>query len=168
MEESVLSPEEMEIIEQYYRAEYENMLRFATHILHDENLAQVAVQETFVVASRKFSSLTGSPRPVGWLYNVLKNVIRQISRERQAMLARFVELSLTTEPSAEMEPLSQLDISKNEDLKLLNRFHVEGYSLEEIAKELGISVPALKMRLSRAKKRLREDPEIKKLKNFKE
>ncbi len=168
MAEPVLSPEEMEILEQFYRAEYESVLRFATCTLHDENLAQVAVQETIVVASRKCSDLTKSPRPVGWLYNVLKNVIRQISRERQTMLARFVELSPTTEPAAEMEPSSHLDVNKNDDLKLLNRLYVEGYSLEEIAKELGIRVPALKMRISRAKKRLRENPEIKNLKNFRE
>lgn len=166
MEEPVLSPEEMAGLERYYRAEYASMLKFSICTLHDENLAQVAVQETFVIASRKYSELTGSQKPVGWLYNVLKNVIRQIIRERKAMLERYVELSPTNDPSVEMEQICCLDVNKNDDLRLLSRFYVEGYSLEEVAKELKISVPALKMRMCRAKKRLREDPEINDMKNF--
>lgn len=164
----MLSPEETTVLEQYFRAEYQDMLRFARVTLKDENLAEVAVQDTFVIASLKFQDLTGSPNPVGWLYNVLKNTIRAHKRERRRMLERCVAWEGLQEPSAEMPPVGELDMEKSADLRLLARLYIQGYSLEEIAADMGITVPALKMRMSRARKRLREDPDIKNLKNFEE
>lgn len=162
----MLSPEENEILEQYYRQEYEDLFKFACYSLSNKNLAEVAVQDTFVIASKKFSDFIRSPNPVGWLFNTLKNNVRQLKRERQKALDRYVTLEAIQELSAEMPPIATMDVSKSADLQLLSRFYVQGYSLEEIAATLGITVPALKMRINRAKKRLRENPEIKKLKNF--
>lgn len=162
----MLSPEENEILEQYYRQEYEDLFKFACYSFSNKNLAEVAVQDTFVIASKKFSDFIRSPNPVGWLFNTLKNNVRQLKRERQKALDRYVTLEAIPELSAEMPPIATMDVSKSADLQLLSRFYVQGYSLEEIAATLGITVPALKMRINRAKKRLRENPEIKKLKNF--
>ena len=68
---SGLSPEESEALEQFYRAEYQRMLRVAGYTLKNDNLAETAVQETFVTAARKIDSLLSSPNPTGWLYNTL-------------------------------------------------------------------------------------------------
>lgn len=162
----MLAPEEIEVLEYYYQQEYKDMFKFAYRLLKDEHIAEVAVQDTFLIASNKIKKLCDSPNPRGWLYNTLKNAIRHLQRERQRMLERCVDFDSAQEPFTEMPPIASLDISKNADLQMLAQFYVNGYSLEEIAAHMGISVPAVKMRINRAKKRLRANPEIKNLRNF--
>ena len=70
------------------------------------------------------------------------------------MLARSVPLEDAPELSVEDE-ISTLD-TKNEDIQLLKRFYIDGFTLKELAAELGITVPAMKMRLSRARKRAKK------------
>ena len=132
----MLSSEENKILEEYYRQEYESMLKFARYSLHNENLAEVAVQETFLIASKRFKKFVKSPNSVGWLFNTLKNVIHQLKRERQKALERYVSLDSVQEPSAEMPPISSLPISKNADLQLIAQLYVDEYSLEQIAEKL--------------------------------
>lgn len=162
----VLSPEEAAILEQYYRSMYKRMYSFAVNYLRDHGLAEVAVQEAFCVASRKFSELQSSPNPKGWLYEALKYTMRQVKRDRQRCLERWVPLEMADEKPVEDEPGCGLDFKGNADLKLLRHFCVEGYSLSEIAKEQSCSVPAMKMKILRAKRRLRKDPDILDLKDF--
>ena len=163
--EKRLSPKEAEIIEQYYIVHYDQLFKYAYHILHDQSLAEVAVQETFLVASRRVDKLIESERPIGWLFNVLKYTIKAMERDRAEILRRCVELDDTVVPSEELPEPEELDKS-NCDLALLKRVYVDGYRLSELAAELNTTVPALKMRISRAKKRLREDPQILSLHDF--
>ena len=162
----MLLPEEKQIIEQFYRQEYESMFRLACYSLNDQNLAETAVQDAFLIASTKFDKFTSSPNPTGWLYNVLKNNIRELRRERQKILTRFVSLDDVPELSVNIPYIDSINAKKDADLQLLSRIYVDGYSLREIADELSISVPALKMRINRAKKRLRKNPKIRNLVEF--
>jgi RNA polymerase sigma-70 factor (ECF subfamily) len=149
-----LTPEQSQQLEKLYRAEFNNMLRFAAVLLSDDTLAETAVQETFLIAARKFVILSDSPSPVGWLYNTLKFVVKNMRRERQRMISRFVPLEDAPELSA-VDEISTLD-GDNEDIRLLKRFYIDGWSLRELAAEAGIAVPAMKMRLSRARKRAKK------------
>ncbi len=163
--EKSLSSEEAKIIEQYYKDNYVILLKYAYHILHDQSLAEVAVQETFVVASRRVDKLIESERPVGWLFNTLKYIIKDMERDRAAVLQRCVSLEAAVSRAEKTYEPEELD-ENDRDLALLRRFYVDGYRLSELAAELQTTVPALKMRIYRAKKRLREDPRIKDLKDF--
>ena len=49
------------------------------------------------------------------------------------------------------------DIADSDDFKLIKRIANDGYTMLEAATELGISVDACKMRVRRAKKRLRAE-----------
>ena len=163
--EKSLSSEESKIIEQYYKENYGLLLKYAYHVLHDQSCAEVAVQETFVVASRRVEKLMASERPVGWLFNTLKYIIKDMERDRAAVLQHCVSLNAAASRAEETYEPEELD-ENDRDLALLRRFYVDGYKLSELAAELQTTVPALKMRIYRAKKRLREDPRIKDLKDF--
>jgi DNA-directed RNA polymerase specialized sigma24 family protein len=113
-----------------------------------------------VTASRKFSEFQGSPKPTGWLYNTLKNKIREIRHDRQNALKRIVSLDSAKELSVELETPRFMEMDENEDLKLLRHFYIEGFSLQEIAKEHGCTIAAIKMKIYRAKKRLKKDPRV--------
>lgn len=52
------------------------------------------------------------------------------------------------------------------DMQLLERYFCCGMSLKELAEEKKISVGAIKMRIKRAKERLRKDEIVKNLKEF--
>ena len=159
-----LSQKDAELIAQYYRDHFDHLYKYALRLLRDTSCAEVAVQETFLIATRRIDKLRESERPVGWLYQTLKYVIKAMERDRAEVLLHCVSLDDVVVSGEELEVPEALD-ENLPDLKLLKRFYVDGYKLSELAKEYGTTVPALKMRISRAKKRLREDPNIKKLRD---
>ena len=160
-----LTTEESELIERYYRENYELLFKYAYHILKDPHSAEVAVQETFEVAARRIDKLTESENPIGWLFVVLKYKIMTIERKRDARMQHCVSLDDATARAKAMPEPEEL-AEDDEDIALLLRYYVEGYSLRELAAEQHITVPAIKMRIYRAKKRLRKNPKIKNLRNF--
>lgn len=152
------TPEQTQMIEGLFRGEYEDMVEFAQHILGDINLADVAVQEAFIIALRKPDKLCGSPNPVGWLYNTVKNIIMHIERDRIIFLKRNVSLSEIQDKLSHYEDTYSevnLEIQKSKEWQLLTQFYVEGYSIRELADKYNISEEACKTRLKRARDKLR-------------
>lgn len=163
---SELSPEGSEFIAQLYQEQYKKMVQYATALLGDVSLAEVAVQETFAVAIQKNDYFQNSANPVGWLFNSLKYAVMQVRRDRQQVIMHCISLEDAPELAAPQVSINELDIGGNPDLLLLSRVYVEGCPLKELAAELNITVPATKMRINRAKKRQQHNPQIQKLKNF--
>ena len=75
--------EDMLLLESYYCNEATNMIAFASCILNNRSMAEVAVQETFLIALNEMEKLKASPKPVGWLYITLKNIIMHMKREQK-------------------------------------------------------------------------------------
>ena len=73
------------------------------------------------------------------------------------------EPAVTYEYKDEMEELYQL---KPKEQMVLRMYYYEGYSLQEIAVVLGISEVAVRQRLSRARKALKEKYESRKYKVY--
>ena len=163
---SKLTPAQKTVLKHFYESESQGMFKFALHSLSDQSLAEVAVQETFLTASTIVERLINSDNPRRFLWAVLKHVLQQIYREKQKNTDRLVALELTDDLGYEMEPIRELDIEQDGDLQLIKKVYVDGYSPAEIAKEYGVTVAAINMRISRAKGRLRKHPKIQELKNF--
>lgn len=155
---SAKKADDLSLLEKYYREEFKDMLLFAVRMLNSEELAEVSVQDTFVIALEKIASLKASTNPVGWLYNTLKNVIRHMRRDQQAQLLRVVSIDDIPElPASDKEADLLLIASsgKDPDIRILIEFYVEGRSLKELAEEYRVSVGACKMRIKRARERSR-------------
>lgn len=152
--------EELLLLESYYRNEAPGMTAFASRVLNNESMAEVAVQETFLTALRRMDKLKSSPNPVGWLYVTLKNIIRHMKRDRQKQLWRVISIDdMPDIPAADNKDLDLwmlLESCSSDDARLLIEFYVEQRSLKELAEEYGITVGACKMRIKRAKERARE------------
>lgn len=153
------TPEQNKFIDELFRAEYENLFRFAYNTLVDENLADVAIQDAFLIALRKPDALCASPKPVGWIYNTMKNVIKHIERDRDYLYKKTVswhdgidESATYTDTYSEVH----LAVCESAEWKLLTQFYIEGYSMKELAERYGISVDAIKSRLKRARVKMRE------------
>lgn len=160
-----LTQEERECIDRLYRDMFHSLYAYAYGILSNQCLAEESVQETFRIACGKPKELIACPKPKGWLVEVLKNVIRNAQRKR-AMLEKYIA---TLEP-ADLDRLVSPDCGGDVDLMysdlispaefhLLKRVDIEGYTMLEMAEELGINVETCKKRAQRAREKMRQQLE---------
>lgn len=162
-----LSPEESTLLEKYFREMQQPLYRAAASYLQSEHLAEDIVQDTFTYAGNHLEKLLESPEPKGWLYEVMKNLCRHATRDRKRIAARTVPLEEASLPAGDDGnfEINELDMT-NEDMQLMERYFCWGRSLMELAEEKKISVGAVKMRIKRAKERLRKNETVKNLKEF--
>ena len=147
---------------------YQDMLfRHAVRMTSDRDVAADLVQAAFVKAYTNIARCRDPDRFGAWVYRILANACKDhlkskrrkdVSIEDQTQLA-----DSTVNPAADLErtqlrkmlnrAVAQLPDSLREAFVLK---HVEGRSYEEMAETLGTSVPALKMRVHRARETLKE------------
>ena len=162
VENSLVDEARNELVQRLFVEEYSSMCRFANAILGDQGLAETAAQEAFVAALRFHEKLAASENPTGWLYNTLRNVIKHLQRERSKLLIHTVPLDeINEQEAARVDEYSLLDdkLKASKDMKLLVDFYYMGYSIQELADRYEISVGACKMRIKRAKQRIRKELE---------
>jgi len=158
--------------------------RFATRIVTNADLAQELVQEAMLQAYLSLDHLRDPARFKAWLFGIVSNVCKSHLRDRRvnffSLEAMAGGLRLDAVPFSGMAPTPQeiaeqrelhqtmLDAinmlaSKDRDATLL--FYYDQLSLQEIAALLGMSLGAVKVRLHRARQRLKatllsQHPEI--------
>jgi len=162
-----------ELVRRYDR----NIFRIAQHITHNEEDAQDVVQDAFLKAYRNLEQFQGNSKFYTWLVRIAVNEalmkLRRRRNDRTVSLDEDVETEDGSIPRevADWAPnpeqlygQSELsDILKKTIQGLAPGFRtvfvlrdVEGLSTEETAEMLGLSVPAVKSRLLRARLQLRE------------
>lgn len=152
-----------------------HLLQVARRYL-DEDEAQDAVQEAFICAYKSLSNFRGAARLSTWLHRIVVNCC--ISRLRKAYVSRELSIEALSLGSSDSELHMDQDgigperYAENQELNALCRqtIHrlpvtfrtvvmlrdVEGFTGEETARLLGISVSLVKVRLHRARKTLRD------------
>jgi len=159
IERAPLNEEERLVLETYFRAEYAGLLRVAMLRLHDPDLAETAVQDTFLLAGRKYEDFIACPKPAGWLYTTLKYVTNNLRREDLRITSRVISMETADQmelSTTDAYPCLDLTQSDDPDLRLLTRFYAERIPAKELAKELGINLGACKMRIKRARQRMEQ------------
>ena len=152
------------LIEQLYREMYHPLFTYARNALNDVSFAEEAVQDTFRIACAKIGDLETSPNPKGWLYNVLKNVIRNMRRSqiqitKLTMEAMMNESTVALEGTEDAVDLMYSDVIPREEYLLLKRIALERMTMLELSVELGISVEACKKRVQRARNKMKKELE---------
>ena len=152
----------LKFIETLYIKNASLLFNYANIILSNDSLAEEAVQETFVIACIKQHALENSPNPEGWIMNTLKNVCRNIQKNRNYYLSRILSLneSVLGTTDLESDDLWETNVQgfiSKEDFMILKKIILDGYSYKDLAKELGISIEACKKRAQRAKQRFRKN-----------
>ena len=139
-------------------------------ILRDPDDAAEATQEAYIKVWRGLGSFRGDAMFTTWLYRVASNAA--ISKQRSRKRKRTHETSgddalvqLTAPGSTETEAAARMDVRLLEQCiaKLPEHYRsvvilrdVYGLSLDEIGSELKISETAAKVRLHRARKKLKD------------
>lgn len=120
-------------------------------------------QEAFTILWEKQESFLASPNPIGWLYVTAANLARNHLRTQQrwaACLAQVDPEFLEAQPDPrplEAGLLNLEGVVAPEELDLLRRVYLEGYSYEELAQELGTKPNTLASRVSRIKAKFRKN-----------
>lgn len=153
--------------------------RFALRLTKDESLAEDVLQDTFLVAMRGLGGWRGEGSFRGWLYSVARSRVLMARRRKagepesfeslgsqesleslevlglqagwgspmdaEALAARVQQHSVLEAALAGLDPA---------DREVLVFRDLEGLSGEETAQALGLSLPAMKSRLHRARLRV--------------
>lgn len=147
--------EKMKFLEQVYFDEVPNMLKYAEIALNNRPLAEDAVQTTFKIALEKIDDFINSPKPVGWIKNVLKNEIMHKRREQQKWQQSLLEAELYQIPVYDEVSIDTTFSGVNQEaLSLLTKIYIDGIPYQQLADQMNISLSALKMRIRRAKDKI--------------
>jgi len=141
------------------------LVRFATRMLGNQDVAADAVAESFIRAYRHLASCREPARLRTWLYRIVANRCKSHLARRS-----IADVPLDDAPPVADPADNEAALERAEQLALVGRVlaglapekreafllkHVEGLSYEEMAEITGAGVSALKMRVKRACDRLR-------------
>ena len=137
---------------------YGDMLyRICLIMLKNSADAEDAVQETFIKLVQKAPKFDSEGHEKAWLITVATNKCRDMLRYKTRHKTESEEILqnyfIEKYDSGILEALSELSEKYRIILVL---YYVEDYKIDEISKISGLSVSAVKMRLSRGRKLLKE------------
>jgi RNA polymerase sigma-70 factor (ECF subfamily) len=155
-----------------FRAEYGRVVAVLTRVLGSIDLAEDAVQEAFVVATRRWPTEGLPPSPAGWIVTTARrraiDHLRQEAarQDRQVRAARLQPAEQPAEEPAEEGPMSDdrlrliftcchpalgRGVQTALTLRLLG-----GLTTAEVARAFLVPEPTMAQRLSRAKAKIRD------------
>jgi RNA polymerase sigma-70 factor (ECF subfamily) len=143
---------------------YDDCTRFARRMLGNHDDAEDALQEAFVNAFRGLARYRERDAFRGWLYRIVVNECRRLAARRWRNERRLVRDDgamerLATRPDDGGDLRDELQASLDHLDPILREAFLLKYGEEleyvEMARVTGASVPALKMRVKRARDRLR-------------
>lgn len=149
------------LAERYHR----DCLRFARWMLGDTHQAEDAVQDTMLRAFRALPRYQEQTQFRAWLFQILANRCRSLRHRWRRWIERHPTLDAATDlgvpPATGSVEETQLltDLIAGLPGPMREAFllkHGEGFSYEEMAEQTGASIPALKMRVKRARELLQD------------
>ena len=152
-----MTADQNQFLSEKYHEKRKFLLEYAESSLHNYALSEEAVQQTFEIACRKIDDFYNCPNPDGWLTKTLSFVVRNIE-SRQRSERRVIAITDDYRPDLVAAPevpmplrVTYGSLVDTPQFRLLYETEVLGYSLAEIAEELGISEVACKKRAERAR-----------------
>lgn len=150
-------------ISQVYDAYADMLFRLALSQLQNVHDAEDALQEVFIKFISASPAFRDESHLKAWLIRVTVNLCHDMLRKqkvRSAIPIDDVEHLASNDNSKDAELLSelmtQLYVIPEKYRSAIVLHELEGFSVEETAKSLGITVSAAKMRLSRGRQFLKE------------
>ena len=143
--------------------EYQSALKNLCYMmLHDEALAEDAVQETFIKAYKGLAKFRGDCGQKTWLMRIAVNTCRDMQRsgwfrhEDRRVSPDMMPDTAANGPDGESEELAQAIVALPDKYKevVLLRYY-QDMTIKEIAQTLGIAPSSVFARLKRAEKKLR-------------
>jgi len=146
--------------ESFYRTEWASVLRAVGFSVGDRDLARECVDEAMTRAYERWDSVAGMDRPAGWVYRVAINQARSRGRRRSLEERRRPPADGPALPAdsvadpALAKALADLPLDMRSVIVL--RFYLD-WSVEDVARALGVAKGTVKSRLHRGLRRLERD-----------
>lgn len=145
---------------------YEDVYRYAFRLSGNGEDASDLAQQTYLQAGRRLHQLREIERCRSWLLAIVRTCFLKSIQRRRPSLATDLDLEIRQVTASD----SQADIDREginialtelpeSDRVILLMFYFEELSYKEIAHQLDIPIGTVMSRLSRAKKRMREELE---------
>jgi RNA polymerase sigma-70 factor (ECF subfamily) len=154
-----------EIYDQYYL----RVRKFILHTVRNEWVADDLVQETFLKINNNLENVRDAERLQAWIFRIAHNLCRDYFRQ-QGKTANLALEEISGEPPSAKVPTSQKEIEQcqmrqcvfglvkflPESLRsVIILSDISEFNQREIAEILGITVENVKIRLHRARKKLK-------------
>lgn len=168
---------DLSAFEQLMRQYDRQVFRIALHITQNREDAEDVVQDAFFKAFQKLDQFQGNSKFYTWLVRIAVNESLMRLRKRRAQKTVSMDEDIQTDEGAiprdfaDWMPNPEQNYSQSELAEILRKTiqglppgfravfalrDIDGLSTEETAQALGLSVPAVKSRLLRARLQLRE------------
>lgn len=135
---------------------YGNMLyRICVLMLRNNADAQDAVQETLLKYLTKAPEFASTEHEKAWLITVASNQCRNIQRQQKRVVP-METIQIQTAEEEECAILESLMEVPEKFREILILHYVEGYKVAEVAAMLSMGVSAVKMRLAKGRRLLKE------------
>jgi RNA polymerase sigma-70 factor, ECF subfamily len=135
--------------------------RFLRHRSGNDAEAEDLLQETFLRALRQANGLCGIDNPRAWLYTTARNLLIDRLRLSKDQIPLPEDLAAAPEGSPPpVDGLSQclprvLSELSAQDREAITFCDIEGMTQQNYARHIGLSLPAAKSRVQRARMRLK-------------
>ncbi len=135
--------------------------RYLAHHLQDAHLADDLVQDVFLKAMAQGKNFCSLENPRAWLFQVARNALIDSTRLSKPTVPLPDDLIQEESNLAPVDALAEclprvLAALSVEDSDILRRCDIEGVKQQAYADAHGLSLPATKSRLLRARQRMRE------------
>jgi RNA polymerase sigma-70 factor, ECF subfamily len=154
-------PLEMPAFERFYREHFELVWRSLARLGVPSADLPDAVQDVFVIASRRYHELDFATRVSTWLYAVCLRVAsdrrRKVMRRRSLIAEEPLVDVRTAREAGDMERLLEhaLDALSNEQRAVFTLFELDGHTGEQIAELLDLPLGTVFSRLRSARHKFR-------------
>ncbi|WP_133993910.1 RNA polymerase sigma factor [Dinghuibacter silviterrae] len=125
--------------------------------------AEEVAQDVFVKAYRSLADFRGDARFSTWLYTIVKTSCATFLRRKRPVINSLDKVELAADTQNPAETRSRHDalnrairLLSPEDAQVLTLFYQGEQTLEEIGRIMGLETNTVKVRLHRARHRLRE------------
>ncbi len=147
--------EQEDMFDTTYHTYGESLYRFCLMQMKNPPDAEDVLQEVFLkrlYSAPKFNTPEHEKR---WLFRVALNLCRDEWKRSRRRDLPLEAASLLTLSSEEQELLQEVAALPEKQRTVIHLHYYEGYSVKEIAKLLGVTVPTVKMRLKRGRDALK-------------
>ena len=149
--------EDGELFDQVYRRYGPALYRFCLLQMKNPADAEDILQDVFIQRLYHAPEFRSPEHERGWLFRVALNRCRsewRRSRRSELPLEAAEGVCLAPEELSLLEQAADLPEKQRTALHL---YYYEGYTVREIARLLGVTVPTIKMRLKRGRDALRKE-----------
>ena len=147
-------------LEQAYETYADMLYRLALSHLKNPEDAEDTVQEVFVKYMHHFSIFSDEEHERAWLIRTTVNrcydLLKYNSKRIHEDLDELAEEIAAEEQEQHIEIFRILEKIPAKNKTVIVLHYLEGFSIEEIARMLRISVSAVKMRLSRGREQMKD------------